>query len=218
LLVMKGTQLLQSPAPKKVKPFTTPWNLKHKFCRHNRDIVGSFSWKKHKNPCIQEIICTRRQLALQAKQLRHSQSDNILSCTGIINVTAWIQKTIVYVTRAAIETPFISQRVLLQRGCTTERKKPNRAWFERFEKLRKQYHNCWNTKRDQNSTPTFKNACNGKPWDMQKREKAETSWSKVQESQSTYKSSSIMTLLGGMANQKYPSSSSSTQWWMGNRA
>jgi hypothetical protein len=24
LLVMKGTQLLQSPAPKKVKPFTTP--------------------------------------------------------------------------------------------------------------------------------------------------------------------------------------------------
>jgi len=54
-------------------------------------------------------------------------------------------------------------------------------------------------------------ACNGKPWDVQKREKAQTSRSKVQESQSTEKSSSIMTLLGGMANQKNPPYSSSTQ-------
>jgi hypothetical protein len=61
-------------------------------------------------------------------------------------------------------------------------------------------------------------ACNGKPWDVQKWEKAGTSRTRVQESQSTNKFSSIRTLLRGMANQKDPSSSSSTQWWMGNRA
>jgi hypothetical protein len=54
-------------------------------------------------------------------------------------------------------------------------------------------------------------ACNGKPWDVQKREDTQPSRCNVREFQSTKRTSSIMTLLGGNASHKNSLYSSSTQ-------